>query len=355
MITNADKQISVIIPVYNCAEFLNRAVQSVLEQDYKKTDIILVDDGSTDGSAELCDELAENNSGIVVIHQKNSGASSARNTGMNEVFSRNVEEESYITFLDADDAWKTAFFNETVSELMKKEYDLIGFQACLCNHDLNRRAESVPLKEGIYKGGRASLWIHGAQCFGAMLYKCSFLKQYGIHFKKLKCSEDKIFSMTCLYLADSIYLGNRLMYLYRQNAVSVMHNRLWGIPYYSSIMEAYLNWDEEMAVWETSERGQLEEGSLLAKIYLKDMMDEHFQMGGNKKQFKEYVQNDPNCQKILSLMSQKERSMTEELQYSLRYRLKNRAKGLVRKACLKLKGNKAIQVWLDRQRYPIEL
>lgn len=89
--------ISVIIPVYNVEKYLNRCVDSVLAQDYDNYEIILVDDGSTDSSGMICDELADANEKIRVIHQKNAGLSAARNTGIENAASEKL------FFLDSDD------------------------------------------------------------------------------------------------------------------------------------------------------------------------------------------------------------------------------------------------------------
>ncbi len=92
-------KISVIIPVYNVKPYLERCVNSVLRQTYKDLEIILVDDGSTDGSGELCDTIANSDYRIHVIHQKNQGLSGARNTGIKK------STGEYIAFLDSDDEW----------------------------------------------------------------------------------------------------------------------------------------------------------------------------------------------------------------------------------------------------------
>ena len=70
-----DREITVIIPVYNCKNYLRQAVQSVISQPYQALKVLLVDDGSTDGSAVLCDKLADQDKRITVIHQKNCGVS----------------------------------------------------------------------------------------------------------------------------------------------------------------------------------------------------------------------------------------------------------------------------------------
>lgn len=89
--------ISVIIPVYNVKDFLEKCVRSVVFQTYKNLEIILVDDGSTDGSGPLCDELASKYSRIVALHKENGGLSSARNYGMDAMHG------DFFFFLDSDD------------------------------------------------------------------------------------------------------------------------------------------------------------------------------------------------------------------------------------------------------------
>ena len=92
-----NNKISVIIPVYNVASYLEKCVKSVIAQSYTDLEIILVDDGSNDGSSEICDELKEIDSRIVVIHQENQGLSVARNTGLDRATGE------WIAFLDSDD------------------------------------------------------------------------------------------------------------------------------------------------------------------------------------------------------------------------------------------------------------
>ena len=89
--------VSIIIPIYNVKEYLVKCVNSVISQTYVDLQIILVDDGSTDGSALICDKLACGDSRIEVIHKMNGGLSSARNEGMK------AATGEYIYFLDADD------------------------------------------------------------------------------------------------------------------------------------------------------------------------------------------------------------------------------------------------------------
>lgn len=91
------KLISVIVPVYNVEAYLERCVDSILKQTYKELEIILVDDGATDSSGELCDQLAKKDDRIIVIHKKNGGLSDARNAGID------ASRGEYLSFIDSDD------------------------------------------------------------------------------------------------------------------------------------------------------------------------------------------------------------------------------------------------------------
>ena len=89
--------ISVIIPVYNTAQYLSLCIESVLAQTYRDIEILLIDDGSTDGSSRICDEYAYRDARIKVIHQVNSGVVAARKTGLKEA------KGELIGFVDSDD------------------------------------------------------------------------------------------------------------------------------------------------------------------------------------------------------------------------------------------------------------
>lgn len=90
-------KISIIVPVYNCEDYLKRCVDSLLNQTYKNLEIILVDDGSTDNSSLICDEYSNADNRVVVFHLKNGGAAAARNYGINK------SNGDYLFFVDADD------------------------------------------------------------------------------------------------------------------------------------------------------------------------------------------------------------------------------------------------------------
>ena len=115
-------KISVVIPIYNVKPYLERCIQSVLRQTFKDMEIILVDDGSTDGSGDLADQLATHDSRIRVIHQENHGLSVARNVGL-----QNASGE-YVIFLDSDDEWLLPNGIETLLRESTSGCDLIVFK-----------------------------------------------------------------------------------------------------------------------------------------------------------------------------------------------------------------------------------
>lgn len=116
-----DALISVIVPVYNAGSFLNPMIESVLHQTYSEIEVLLIDDGSTDGSAEICDQQAKNDQRIRVFHKQNGGQSSARNLGLDEA------RGEFIAFADHDDILHPRMF-----EILASELNASGAKMCAC-------------------------------------------------------------------------------------------------------------------------------------------------------------------------------------------------------------------------------
>ncbi len=114
--------ISVIIPVYNQEKYLNKCIDSLLTGTYKNIECIIVDDGSTDNSPELCDEYKKDDR-VVVIHKKNGGLSSARKAGFD------VSRGQYITFIDSDDYVDKDYVEKLYNALKDNDADI-----CVCGH-----------------------------------------------------------------------------------------------------------------------------------------------------------------------------------------------------------------------------
>ena len=116
-----DKKISIIVPVYNLEKYLPRCLNSVCNQTYKNLEIILVDDGSTDKSSDICDNWAKKDSRIIVIHKKNGGVSSARNAGIKKATGE------YIHFVDGDDWLELNCYEKIVERDMTKMLLVLDF------------------------------------------------------------------------------------------------------------------------------------------------------------------------------------------------------------------------------------
>lgn len=114
--------VSVIVPVYNVEKYLDRCVESIINQTYKSIEIILVDDGSTDQSPRMCDEWMNKDNRVKVIHKINGGLSSARNAGLE------IMCGEYVCFIDSDD-----YIEPNMIDLMLDSIKKDDFELCICN------------------------------------------------------------------------------------------------------------------------------------------------------------------------------------------------------------------------------
>lgn len=138
--------ISVIVPVFNVAPYLNKCIASVASQTYRNLQIILVDDGSTDESGEICDSFAGCDERIKVIHKENAGCDSARKAGMR------VADGKYVAYLDGDD-WIEPDMYETLLCYAKK-YDVCVVESGVFLGDSKEKKRLPFLPEGMYAGAR---------------------------------------------------------------------------------------------------------------------------------------------------------------------------------------------------------
>lgn len=141
--------ISVIIPVYNVEKYLNKSIESVIKQTYKELEIILVDDGSTDSSGKICDEFAQKDDRIKVIHKKNGGLSDARNAGISEA------KGKYLGFIDSDDYIDKNFYEILYNVLKKYNSDI-----SICKHretytDYEENTSKLEIKEQVFNTEQA--------------------------------------------------------------------------------------------------------------------------------------------------------------------------------------------------------
>jgi len=160
-----DKQnplISVIVPVYNIIEYLERCVSSVLNQTYKNIEILLVDDGSTDGTDILCDKLGEQNNNIRVFHKENGGSSSARNLGIEKA------NGEYLGFVDSDDYIEPEMYELLMQALVKYQVNIAQAARDEISEDGSKRSDVCvpPHEDTLYEDAQfmKELLLHKGDC-----------------------------------------------------------------------------------------------------------------------------------------------------------------------------------------------
>ena len=206
--------ISVIIPVYNVKPYIRQCLDSVIRQSYKNLEIILVDDGSTDGSGEICNQYAEKDSRIRVIHQSNRGLSEARNAGLE------LATGKYIMFVDSDD-WVEPDFCRIPYELSEKhsaDIVIFPFRKAETWKQPKRYRES----DGLKNKNRALWLLHhsGAAAVWNKLYKKELFLE--IRFPADRVYEDIAVTHKLILKAERIYYTNNIvLYHYRSRAGSI--------------------------------------------------------------------------------------------------------------------------------------
>lgn len=212
--------ISIVIPIFNAEKVINRCMQSIIREKFDDVQVILVDDGSTDESYNICLEWKKNTDYVEVIHTRNNGVSAARNRGILEA------KGEYVLFLDADD-WLLNGWYEEINALMDKKYDLILFSYKVVYEDKRKNYEVHSFCEGkikvnqVYESLATTTYMNF--CWGKLI-KLSFLRQNNILFSVgKKIGEDSEFQFKILQFAPSIYYRKFSMISYYQGEDSVMH------------------------------------------------------------------------------------------------------------------------------------
>ena len=219
------KTFSIIIPVYNVKEYLSACVESVTTQTHADMEIILVDDGSTDGSSELCDELAENDSRIKVVHKANGGLSSARNVGLA------IASGEYILFIDSDDYWVSKTFLEDIYSIAKsKNADIVVFNFARKTEENKSYIRNRDFENEISENSKAEvlrlLVIHDKWQSSAWnkMYSKKMLSSNDLEFVGGIFSEDIDWTARSFIAAEKIAYLDECPYFYRPNDSSISRN-----------------------------------------------------------------------------------------------------------------------------------
>lgn len=352
-------RIYVIIPVFNCEQFLSEAIESVFGQPVENLRVVLIDDGSTDGSKELCDRIAEQERRVTVFHQANSGVSAARNAGIEYALAQ-CKEDDYIGFLDADDKWCQAVITEELLNHFETEmHDIVGFGTIYCDNEGVRFSKPDRYSEQILPGGPGAIWKLRSQ-FGAHFYRAGLLQRYGIRFMEgAKYSEDKYFKLQCAFLADSIALLPSLLYIYRDNPLGAMgrHTAIDPLEYYLPIINGWL-WSDSFLNSNSERNGrQTRAGAALANIYILDMTAEQCKRWHSLKKVLREVEKHPQYPAFCDMkpsegekyFKNKEMLINRPVLYQIKYNLI----GFWEFPRRMLRGTKLGQLVKKRIKYPL--
>ena len=219
--------VSVIVPVYNVERYLKKCVQSIMKQTYKNLEIILIDDGSTDSSRQICDELENCDERIIVIHKKNGGLSDARNAGLD------IASGTYYSFIDSDD-----YISLDMIEIMLDSVRRNCCEIAICN--MVRFSES----------GESSLFYHPVNHEKVLFHEARFdtLNQpsvcnklfsselfQNIRFPKGKYYEDTFIYHELLYRANNVVLTGTDSYWYLERSGSIVGSHEYTVRYFDFI------------------------------------------------------------------------------------------------------------------------
>ena len=210
--------ISVIVPVYRVEAYLDRCLRSIADQTYRNLEIILVDDGSPDGSGAICDAWAEKDSRIRVIHKENAGAGAARNTGLD------IASGEIISMIDSDDYLDVHMYEHLLS-LMTEDVDIAECDIVLTESDDYPLDDGITAKAGVYELEDAMRFHLRDEMFCQTppnkLYRSAVVGD--IRFPEGNLIDDEFFTYKVIGNSRRLARSSAKMYAYRQQPGSAMH------------------------------------------------------------------------------------------------------------------------------------
>lgn len=216
--------VSVIVPIYKVENYLCACVDSILSQSYPHLDIILVDDGSPDGCPAICDEYAQKDARVRVIHQKNGGLSAARNAGIDAC------RGDYLTFVDSDDFLQGRFIELLLDACQTEQADIAIGEIERVSYDTAPEKVSAPLSDPVVRritGRDANFMIYNIATWTRVttacgkLYRRSLFKQ--TRYPIIALHEDEALTYKLLYQSNAVAVCDSAVYYYRTNPTSLMN------------------------------------------------------------------------------------------------------------------------------------
>ena len=219
----SESLVSIIIPVYRVEKYLARCLDTVLNQDYQNLEVILVDDGSPDNSPAICDDFAQKDSRVTVIHKPNGGQSSARNAGLA------IAKGEYVNFLDSDDWIAKDTISYALSVVQKYDADAVQYEYAHVsseNDKVTNPEEKVVVQQGpeILEEYMKTVLKTGSYSMVRCFFKKTVLD--GLKFREGKNSEDLDFKFNVLSRCKVFAISNQFKYYYFQSPTSTSNGGL---------------------------------------------------------------------------------------------------------------------------------
>ncbi len=211
---------SVIVPVYNVEAYLEKCVQSILRQTERDFELLLVDDGSTDSSGQLCEELAKKDSRIRVIHQENQGLGGARNTGIREA------KGDWLLLVDSDDWIEPEILEKSLEAGLREEADMVVFPFRSVDEEGRELAvfrENIPVGRAFALKERKDILLTAPVAWNK-LYRTAFFRETGLAYPSRVWYEDIRTTPKLMALARRMVFLGDIGYNYLQRQGSIMNS-----------------------------------------------------------------------------------------------------------------------------------
>lgn len=218
----ADRLVTIVVPVYNVEKYLEQCLNSIASQTYKEWECLVIDDGSKDNSGVICEKFAEFDCRFRVIHKENGGVSTTRNLGIKEA------KGEWITFIDADDFVGETYLQGLLKPLL--EGNLLDFVHGGCTNYENGQITSVNQEYDYFVGyDKGKLFSSFRGLAVSKLFKIEILHQHNLFFdEEMKIAEDMAFTMDYLFYVNTYaFVPEKGYYYRRDNEGSATHVNKW--------------------------------------------------------------------------------------------------------------------------------
>lgn len=300
-------EISVIVPVYNAEQYLEGCMRSIFSQTFQDFEVILVNDGSTDGSAEMCKKYRDSDSRVIYIEKENGGAGSARNEGMR------VARGRYLAFPDADDSFEPRMYEELYALADSGDYDMVfsGVKfyrrkedGLVFDREQNIEAVAFLNKEDCRRN--VMTFFPTSTIFDVpwnKLYKRSVAAENGIVFPDIRRCQDATFNIDFYDHINSAASLDKAFYHYMENTASD-EQRKFPQNYFDIVLFYYRRLIEIISSWEmyTGDIKRHYDTTVVISVFDAMKMFDNPRWALSQKEQKQYVLDIMNCSKMQKML-----------------------------------------------------